>query len=79
MDKLGRGHEGNLVTNYVYMVYCVRKWGFTFPYKIGKLADHNFISLQQILMKNQVVRLTFCLNEKFGKTVTLVERKSPFG
>lgn len=50
-----------------------------FLIKIGKLADHNFISLQQILMKNQVVRLTFCLNEKFGKTVTLVERKSPFG
>lgn len=33
LDKLGRGHEGNLVTNYVYMVYCVSKWGFTFPYK----------------------------------------------
>lgn len=78
MDKLGRGHEGKLQIMFIW--YIVSASGaLHFLIKIGKLADHNFISLQQILMKNQVVRLMFCLNEKFGKTVTLVERKSPFG
>ena len=38
-----------------------------FLIKIERFVDHIFISMEQILVKNQVAKLHFCLNEKFGK------------